>query len=249
MLKSAKIGSLVIFAFGALMAAGYAHAGPPAPSAAATASADNEDAGSPQMQPSEEQMRFAREYVKAVNSRDLKALRRLIPPKTLACFNERNEVYLTTWLERQFADPIAEPYTVTVEKDEPDQLPRSALFTLPVVPTHQINITTKIGGEEVVLGRPIAYQDGRWYETAPCPTDVGMRNFLRKREIAKSKSARADALYAKLKDPLKSDLKKLIQQDKRQEACRRYATAAKVDIQTGCAVVKRLAAESSPPGG
>lgn len=210
----------------------------PQASAAATPAPSDED--EPQMAPTAEQLRFADRYIKAVNSKDLNALRRLIPPRTLACYSDRTQQYLSSWLERQIQDPIAKPYSVTIEKQ--GELPRSALFTLPVPPTHQIDIRTKLNGDEVVMGRPIAYEDGRWYETAPCPTDVGMEQFQQRQELAKQESAALGKLYAQLKDPLRADLKNLIAQGKTLEACRKYSAATRIDYQRGCQVVRRLAA-------
>ncbi|MGO9453779.1 MAG: hypothetical protein ACLQDV_22410 [Candidatus Binataceae bacterium] len=210
----------------------------PQASAAATPAASEED--EPQMAPTVAQFHFADLYIKAVNSKDLNALRRLIPPRTLACYSDRTQPYLSTWLERQFRDPIAKPYSITIEKQ--GTLPRSALFTLPVPPTHQINIKTTLNGDEVVLGRPIAYEDGRWYETAPCPTDIGIEQFQQRQELAKQETAALDKLYAQLKDPLLADLKNLIAQGKTLEACRKYAAATRIDYQRGCQVVRKLAA-------
>src|SRR5581483_10362086 len=150
-----------------------AFAGPsPAPSAAASPA--DEDKEPEQLAPSEGQLRFAEQYIKAVNSKDLNAMRRLVAPKTLACFTPRTQPYLDSWLTRQMRDPISKPYKITVEKNDASDEPRTMLFTMPVPSTYQMNITTSIEGEEVVLGRPIAYADGKWYEAAPCPTDVGM---------------------------------------------------------------------------
>jgi len=195
-----------------------------------------------QSAPSAGQLRFVKDYIAAVNARDVKALRLLVAPKTLACYNARTEPYLTQWLMRQTNEPISEPYKITVEPYADSEIHPSALYTLPVPPTHQVNISTSSDGNDVVLGRPIAYQDGRWYETAPCPTDLGMEHLLKRERKTAADQARLDALYGGLKDPMLSDLKKLIGENRIGEACDKYTRAQKVDFKTGCAVVKRLAA-------
>ena len=193
--------------------------------------------------PSADQLRFANEYIKAVNAKDVKALRRLIAPKTLACYSPRTEPYLTSWLSRQTSDPISKPYSIKVQLYDENDITSSALFTLPVTPTHQLNITTFVAKDEpVVLGRPIAYLDGRWYETAPCPTDLGMEHFIDRQERQKKEYTELDDLYAKLRDPMKSNLKNLIAQNRIGEACTNYAQAEKIDFVTACKVVKTLAA-------
>src|SRR5262249_10025165 len=116
-------------------------------------------------------------------------------------------------------------------------------FTLPVTPTHQLNITTVAAQEEpVVLGRPIAYIDGRWYETAPCPTDLGMEQFVGREDRRNKEYAKLDTLYANLRDPMKADSKKLIAQNRIGDACTNFAQAEKIDFVTACKVVKTLAA-------
>jgi hypothetical protein len=190
---------------------------------------DEEEA--PQLTPSAGQLEFAARYVKAVDNKDKEALRKLIAPKVLACYDARTKPYLDNWLARQMQDQISKPYQVTIEKRGPADLPKSALFTLPVPPTHQINIITRIDGEEMAVGRPIAYQDGQWYEAAPCPTDLGMEHFARRRATVQKKAARIDQLYANLKDPLKSELKTMIEQRRIPDACRKYAAANKVPYQ------------------
>jgi hypothetical protein len=209
---------------------------------AASSPAKDDDADAPQLQLSPEQLRFADRYIKAVNSRDLKALRELIAPKSLACFTARTEPYLTGWLQSQLEEPISTPYTLTVEKRDEHDMPETMLFILPLPPTYQMNITTKVGDQDFVIGRPIAFQDGRWYEIAPCPTDLGMEQFVKRQQAIKKEAALVDQLYTQLKDPLLSDLKSLIARGKSKEACDKYATAAKVQRRTACEVIEKLAA-------
>jgi len=233
-----RVAALVLLLVFTLGTRGLAQTAP-LPSAHPTPQAPDEPN---QSAPSAEQLRFADQYIKAVNAHDTKALRRLVAPKTLACYNARTEPYLTQWLERQTKDPISEPYSITVEPYEDSEIHQSTLYTLPVTPTHQMNITTRSNGTDVVLGRPIAYQEGHWYETAPCPTDLGMDQLAKRENREATKQARLDALYNGLKDPMLSDLKKLIGQNRIDEACAKYTIAQKIDYKTGCAVVKRLAA-------
>jgi len=211
----------------------------PGPSVRSTPAPDEEAV---QIEPSDGQLRFADLYVKAVNAGDPKALRGLVAPRTLACYNSRTEPYLTNWLTRQAADRIPRTYSITVQKYEESEIPPSALFTLPVPPTHQMNISTTIDGKTVVLGRPIAYQDGQWYETPPCPTDLGMEKFLSHQGRSAREAEQLDTLYSKLKDPMLSDLKKMIGENRIGDACTQYAMAEKLDFVTACKVVKRLAA-------
>ena len=235
--SKSRVVALIVLMVTAWGARGLAQTAP-SPSSHPTPEVSDERV---QSAPSRGQLRFATQYIKAVNAHDMKALRRLVAPKTLACYNPRTEPYLTQWLERQTNHPISEPYTITVERYEDSELNPSALYTLPVAPTYQINISTQNNGNDVVLGRPIAYQEGQWYETAPCPTDLGMDQLVDREHRTAAKQARLDALYNGLKDPTLSDLKTLISENRIGEACTKYAVAEKIDYITGCAVVKRLA--------
>jgi hypothetical protein len=236
--SKSRVGALLLLIVVSIWMRGFAQAAS-SPSARPTEGPSDNRV---QSAPSEGQLRFAKAYIAAVNANDLKALRLLVAPKTLACYSERTEPYLTQWLMRQTGDPISQPYTITVEAYDEGELHTSALFTLPVQPTHQMNISTSTDENDVVLGRPIAYQDGRWYETAPCPTDLGMEQLLKRDRKVAAKKAQLDALYDGLKDPMRSDLKKLISQNRIGEACDKYTRAQKIDFITGCTVVKRLAA-------
>src|SRR5262245_18404568 len=237
------VAALTLFSMG-FPARGFAQDPKKPKPAAVSPEADSEDADdqTEQLQPTKEQVRFVREYVSAVNNKDLEAMLRLVPPKTLACYTDRTRPYLNDWLRKQFDDPIATPYEITVETREESDLPRTVLFTLPVVPSFQVNISTKLRGEDKTLGRPIAYEHGQWYEAAPCPTDEGMAQFLKREERERAKAEGINKLYSNLSDPLRSDLKSLISGGKTELACQKYSLAAHVTYQTGCAVVHMLAA-------
>ena len=210
------------------------------PTSAAQSSKEAQEEAA-QLAPSEAQVHFAEQYISAVNAKDVNALRQLVAPKTLACYTDRTEPFLTDWLKRQTRDTITPPYTIKVEKYD-ENLPRSALITMPMAPTHQLDIIVVENGKELVMGRPIAYQDGRWYETAPCPTDLGMEKFTTRTDRTRRAAEELDKLYANLKDPMRADLKNLISQNRIGEACTKYSAAEKIDFKTGCVVVKRLAA-------
>lgn len=195
----------------------------------------------PQFTPTEEQMKFAGAYIKAVNDNDAEGLRKLIAPKSLACFNSRNEYYLDQWIERQLKDQIASPYKVTVEEVGADDQPTTTLFTLPVPPTHQLDIETTLNGRRVTIGRPIAYQDGGWYEIAPCPTDAGMALAAKQQQHIIDQQNKAAKLYATLSPAFKKSLVQLLLQNKGGDACQRAATELHVDVNTGCGVVRILA--------
>jgi hypothetical protein len=192
----------------------------------------------PQFPPTPEQLKLATAYIKAINDGDEAALRKLIAPKALACFNKNNEIFLDEYLERQMLDQIAQPYQITIEEFDPSDMGKTRLFTLPVPPTHQMNISTKLRGRDVTIGRPIAYQDGRWYEIAPCPTDLGLRHSIQREKHIAMLQNQALQLYNSLTPAFKKSLYQLLLQDKGGEACQKTSAQLKVDLQTGCRVAQ-----------
>ncbi len=196
----------------------------------------------PEYAPTSAQLKFAEAYVKAISDGDKAEFRKLIAPKALACFNQKNEVFLDEWIDRQMRDLIEQPYKITIEQLDPDDMGKSRLFTLPVPPTHQMDINTKLNGQEVSIGRPIVYQDGQWYEIAPCPTDAGVRHALRRQQYFARQHQQDVKLYNSLPPDFKKALYQLLMQDKAAEACDKTKDQLKVDLKTGCRVAAVLAA-------
>lgn len=194
----------------------------------------------PQFPPTPAQLTFADAYVKAVNGGDAAALRKLIAPKALACFNQHNEIFLDEWIERQLQDQVAPSYKITIEELDTSDMGKTRLFTLPVMPTHQLDISTTLDGREVTIGRPIAYQDGRWYEIAPCPTDLGVRHSIQRRQHFAYQRKQAQELYNSLSPAFKKTLYQLLLQNQTAQACRQTSLQLKVDLQTGCRVAQVL---------
>jgi len=194
----------------------------------------------PQFPPTAEQLKLAEAYIKAVNDGDTAAFRKLIAPKALACFNKTNQVFLDEWIDRQMLDRIAPPYQITIEELDPADLGKTRLFTLPIPPTHQLNFSTTLNGREVTIGRPIAFQDGRWYEIAPCPTDLGLRHSIRRKEHIEALQKQDLKLYNSLPPAFKKSLYELLLQNKNAEACQKTSAQLKVDLQTGCRVAQVL---------
>lgn len=186
------------------------------------------------------QLQFADQYIRAVNDSDSAAMRKLIAPKSLACFNKDNEVFLDEWIGRQLRDQIAKPYKLSVEQIDPAEFIKTKLFTLPLAPTHQLDIATKVNGRAVTIGRPIVYQDGRWYEIAPCPTDLGLRHTRRRIMALNEQRQHAIDLYNSLPEAFRKNLYQLLLQDRGEEACRQTSERLKVDLKTGCRVADVL---------
>lgn len=194
----------------------------------------------PQFPPTPAQLKFADAYVKAVNDGDAGALRKLIAPKALACFNKKNEIFLDEWIERQLRDQIAPAYKITIEELDASDMGKTKLFILPVVPTHQLDISTTLNGRAVTLGRPIAYQDGEWYEIAPCPTDLGVRHSITRQQHFTEQQKQAAKLYISLSPAFKKKLYQMLLNNQMAQACRETSAQLKVDVQTGCRVAQVL---------
>lgn len=194
----------------------------------------------PMFPPTPAQLKFADAYVKAVNGGDAVAFRKLIAPKALACFNKKNEIFLDEWIERQLKDQIAPSYKITIEELDPTDMGKSHLFTLPVMPTHQLDISTILNGQAVTIGRPIAYHGGQWYEIAPCPTDLGVRHSILRQQHFADQQKKTEKLYNSLSPAFKKNLYQLLLQNKMAQACQQTSIQLKVDSATGCRVAQVL---------
>ena len=157
------------------------------PQPVATASPDAEDEETPQLAPLEGQLEFAARYVKAVNDKDLDGLRKLVAPKALACYTARTMPYLDSFLKRQIQDTVSKPYTITIETRGAADLPKSSLFTLPVPPTHQMNISSRVDDEDVVLAGPSRTRTGGGGRRLPVRPTWGWNTLCGGRRLRKRK--------------------------------------------------------------
>jgi hypothetical protein len=186
-------------------------------------------------------------YAAAVTAHDAEALKALYHPASLACIDAANQDYFDFLFDHdlRFQNDLRGGYKLTgVGPADPYLASMNAMegmLVAPVTPTHQFQIDTSggDGSRAVSIVRMTAERDGAWFIVAGCPTEKGLAAF-RQRRGAGAQQVRAQELASKLGEPLLSELKGLLAQNRRIDAIKRYQDAAKVDLTTAVQVIDAL---------
>jgi hypothetical protein len=188
---------------------------------------------------------LAKEFVKAINDRSVDERKRILHPKTAACINPETQPFFDWIFSRQFKYVIPANYRVKMQQSAGISFnPSEAKFDYPVTPTHilQFDYSTKpFSSTTLVLS--IVKEGSRWYEVLPCPqpeaVSMAKSNEAKTREL----EARAKALAAELRDPLRTEIISLAKQGHSIDAMKRYAEASGEDLTVAKSVVELLAPE------
>jgi|SRR5208282_835714 len=213
------------------------------PQGAATLSAEQIAAQKEAEKGTPEQQELARKLVEAVHSRDLAAMKRLIPPSVLKCIGKDKEEFLDDRIKKQFGLPIDKNYRLTVTKLDIGLNP-SKYATYPMCPTHLMGMefATQDGGT-VTVNQMIGQENGKWYEVQPCPTELGMQRFAKLQQSRAAGRERAKAATAQVKEPLKSQLLALVAKRDDADAWKLCMSSLHVDFQTAQGIVAILAGD------
>ena len=99
-------------------------------------------------------------------------------------------------------------------------------------------------GRDVTLNRFIAQQDGKWYEVAPCPTQLGMDRFNKvKTANTVSIEDRAKEAYSRVDKSLAERIRGYLAKNDQANALRLCADSLQLDMGTARQVVAMLANE------
>ena len=183
--------------------------------------------------------RFAADYVAAVNSQDVERLRRLIHPKSLACITDQNRDFFDELFTRDLRRRLVGPFRVVSVSALTTNATGAPLemATYPIAPTHRIQIDVQTGPtSSVTVIRDLLLNGTVWLAVVPCPTANGLGAFRAARRASAEQQARATALVAQLREPLRSELTGLLQEGRRVEAMKRYSAASG----EGLTMVKRV---------
>lgn len=157
-----------------------------------------------------EQQAFARKVADTMSSKDYAAMKQLFSPSTLKCIG-KHEDFLQDRIKKQFALPINRKFKLTITKLPPNVMSTSKYATYPMPPTHLMGMEfTAEGGNQDTVNLPIGQENGKWYESQPCPTEAGMVRFAKVQHMRAMAHDRAKAAMAQVKDPVKSQLLALI---------------------------------------
>lgn len=221
----------------AMRAPGAVPQGTPTRSAQEVAARKEAEKGTP------EQRELAREIVDAMFLKDFAAMKQLIAPSTLKCIG-KNQDFLHDRLKRQFALPISKNYHLSIIKLPPNVMNLTKYATYPMPPTHLMGIefSTPDGGTATV-NETIGLENGKWYESQPCPTDLGMQRFAKIQHMRALARERAKAAMARVKDPLKSQLVAYVGKHDNVSAWKLCMSSLKMDFPTCRGIVAILAGE------
>jgi hypothetical protein len=176
------------------------------------------------IEPGQEQ--FIKEYVAAVNSKDVEKVKRLVHPKCLVCITDANRDYYHDYFSSEIEELIPDNYKITnikpIGKDEP--LLMSEAFSYPVRPTHWVQIDFERGPyDSTSILRQIIKSEDTWFMVLPCPTPITVKQFRGAKIKKEKQKERAMVLFRELKGPLLSELKELLKEGKKIQAWKRYS--------------------------
>jgi hypothetical protein len=189
------------------------------------------------------QRAFAKKFVAALNAEDSAKIRTLIAPDTLKCFDHSRAAFLDAWIQKQFRNPIDADSRLSVFPLPPDMYKTSKMATYPVSPTHLMSFEHKTADSTITINQVVGQQAGVWYLTVPCPTAAGLARFAKIEEMRARSRQRAELVYGKLKEPLKSQMLALIAKHDKASAWKLCIQSLHVDFMTAQAVVDKLANE------
>lgn len=193
------------------------------------------------------QRTFADAYVRAVTGREVAAYTRLIHPASLACQRKDNEEIFADLVARRQGLPAHAP-RVAVESLPPtvklfDFLAKQGL-EYPARPTHALSIDLSTGNDARMLGAFIMLVGGSWYEVIPCPTAAAAAQHRAKKARDAADEAQARELAASMRDPLRAEIRALLEEGKSVSAMKKYAEVTGVSLAMAKRVITAL--ESKP---
>lgn len=198
--------------------------------------------------PNVSQQQLASNYMAAVRAKDRAGLQALLHPKVAACQSASTREYFDYLANQSLGNVPQGNYKVTVRPLAPGGPPAmlpATMFKYSVQPTQQLQIDGDVtAANSVSVIRFIAEQGGRWYIVYPCPNTEGMKYFDENLAKQHQQQQRAQALAAKVKGPLRAQLKSLLKQERKIDAVHKYQAATGANLTTALQVVDIL--DSTP---
>lgn len=183
---------------------------------------------------------FVPAYIEALRSRDTARIRKFVHPRVLACMNENTKEYFDDLSRSEAEADVTGNYVIygITKMTEPGPLfglPEDG-FRYPLQPAYEVHIQFKEGRLELI--RFLAESNGSWLEDYPCPNEKGMAFMHEQMAKGEQQRQRVTQLAAELKDPLRSELKALVKQERIIDAVERYrAVSGVTDLTTARMVI------------
>jgi len=182
---------------------------------------------------------FAAAFVSAVNADDEEKLRALIHSRCLARITEDNEDFYNEVLLQALVNEIPKDYEIDATPiGENDSLPFGEVFDYPIRPTHNLQIRYAVSpdvGASIV--QQLALENDRWAIVIPCPSAEALVTMRESKALVENRKARAKELIRELNDPLLSEVKELLEQERTIEAYQRYSEATGETLATAADVL------------
>lgn len=188
---------------------------------------------------------FAAQFVAATNARDLARLRLFFYPKSLACITPENKDYYDA-MASHIGETIPPNYKVSVMPVNEGNL--KALEGMgqrwAVKPVQELHIDYQQGDD---VGGYVVYlilENGRWFYDYPCATDAAIKEYRDNAAANEAALAHYKALASEIKEPLRTELLKLLRAHETGTAIDRYHLATGQDYKTSMYVMNALKAEA-----
>ncbi len=211
----------VTIAAAAIVCAAVANGATSSPSQASapavSAAAQPAVAATPAAKLTDAQRQFAAAFVSAANAKDAGAMRKMVIAQSLSCYNKDTEPYLDRWIKTRRDRTVPPDYKVSFSPYGGFQ--GSKFIVMPVQPTDMMQIDfVAPGGQKTSLFNTVRWEQGRYYLVAPCLTAKGAEHLKTEQAKHADRSKKAHEAYAKLQDPLRSQLVDLLKKGKKRDA-------------------------------
>ncbi len=195
---------------------------------------------------------FVQKYMEAINSRNEAALRELVHPNVQLYMNGENSDYFDYAFSPNWGDSIPVNARISLSAItvpglvERYQRAKEAGMEYPARPTHQLEIISSSRREVSVSDYSdsvsiwtiyLVKEGDGFFMTMPCPTDEGLSKWRQ------STAPMIKFLVSALKDPLRAELKDLIERGMDDLAYRKYSQEFKRSI----FIAKQVLSEFEPP--
>jgi len=187
---------------------------------------------------------FVKQYVAAWNSKDLARLYALNYSKSGACITPASKDFYDGLLAAQMRDSIPANYTTTVSAVNEGNLKAiESLGQFPVKPARELHIDYQQGEDSGTVIVYLVKENGRWTDDFPCASESSLKKFHDDAAENAKLLAHYKALADGIKEPLRSELLKMLRAHETANATDRYHAASGQDMKTSMLVINALKEE------
>jgi hypothetical protein len=186
---------------------------------------------------------FGTKYVAALNTKDTTKLWSYLAPETRACVTPQNKDFYNAIFGSQMDDTIPPDYKLELlPVNEGNVKAMSDFAYFPVKPVHQLQIDYQTGNSGGSIILYLVRENGSWFAGQPCSKESAIQEF---REAAPDRAHYRD-FASQIKDPLRSELLKLIATGDTPTAIDKYKSATGSDMRTSMQVLHALKISTQP---